>query len=372
MIPFLDVGAGYRELQRGLDAAYRRVMRAGWFVLGNEGAAFEREFSAFCAAEHGVAVGNGLDALHLVLRAFGVGPGDEVIVPGNTFIATWLAVSYAGATPVPVDPDPRTYNLDVAEVRRAVTRRTRAVIPVHLYGLPADIDPLVHWARGRGLKVIEDAAQAHGARYKGRPVGSLADAACFSFYPGKNLGGFGDGGMVTTDDAHLAEQIRRLRNYGFQQKYHAAVAGMNSRLDELQAALLRVKLRRLKAWNQRRYDRAELYRKALSGMADLTLPVVPEWAEPAWHLFVVRHPRRELLRQHLGRAGVETVIHYPVPPHRSGAYTAGGWKSRSLPVTERLAGEVLSLPLGPHLARGDHAKVVAAVRSFPAAVRVSA
>jgi dTDP-4-amino-4,6-dideoxygalactose transaminase len=251
-VPFLDLKAAHAELRAELDAAYARVMDSGWFVLGDELAAFEAEFAAYCGARHCVGVGNGLDALHLILRAMQIGPGDEVIVPANTYIATWLAVSYAGAAPVPVEPDPRTFNLDPARVEAAVTPRTKAVMPVHLYGQPADVDAVREVAARHGLRVIEDAAQAQGARYRGRAAGSLADAAGFSFYPGKNLGAAGDAGAVTTDDDALAAELRRLRNYGSPAKYQHDVKGFNSRLDELQAAVLRVKLRRLDEWNARR------------------------------------------------------------------------------------------------------------------------
>ncbi len=287
-VPFLDLSSPYTELKEELDAAYLRVMGSGWYILGREVQAFEEEFAAYCGAEHCVGVGNGLEALHLILRAYGIGEGDEVIVPANTYIATWLAASYAGARPVPVEPDERTYNLDAGLVEAAITPRTRAIIAVHLYGQPADMDPINEVASRYGLKVIEDAAQAHGARYKGRPAGALGDAAGFSFYPGKNLGAVGDGGAVVTDDAVLADGVRVLRNYGSRVKYHNEVRGFNSRLDELQAALLRVKLTRLDEWNARRKALAARYAEALRGVPDLTLPSEPEWAEPVWHLFVAR------------------------------------------------------------------------------------
>ncbi len=266
MIPFLDVKATYTELREELDQAYRRVMDSGWFILGNEVTRFEAEFAASCGASQCIGVANGLDALVLILRGYGIGAGDEVIVPSNTYIATWLAVSEAGATPIPVEPDPRTYNLDPARVEAAVTPRTRAILPVHLYGQTADMDPILDIARRRGLKVIEDAAQAQGARYKDRPAGSLGDAAGFSLYPGKNLGAFGDAGAITTSDAELAARIRLLRNYGSRVKYDHEVMGVNSRLDELQSAFLRVKLTRLDAWNARRLAVARLYDEGLAGL----------------------------------------------------------------------------------------------------------
>jgi dTDP-4-amino-4,6-dideoxygalactose transaminase len=364
VIPFLDVGASYRELRSELDAAYERVMGAGWFILGKEVAAFEEEFAAYCGVRHCVSVGNGLDALYLTLKATGVGSGDEVIVPANTFIATWLAVSYAGAIPVAVEPDLATYNLDAERARQALTPRTKAVIPVHLYGQPADMDPLLDLAGRHGLTVIEDAAQAHGARYRSRRTGSLGHAGCFSFYPGKNLGAYGDGGAITTNDPALADRLRLLRNYGSRRKYQSEVTGVNSRLDELQAAFLRVKLRKLDEWNERRTHLVAGYRRALGERPGIHLPEVVEGAESVWHLFVVRLPHRDALQQHLARAGIDSLIHYPTPPHRSGAYAAGGWKGGPLPLTERLAQEVLSLPLGPHLSETDVALVGAAVRSF--------
>jgi len=348
-VPFLDLRAPYLELKEELDAAYLRAMESGWYVLGREVRLFEEEFAAYCGAERCVGVANGLDALHLILRSYGIGDGDEVIVPANTYIATWLAVSYAGARPVPVEPDERTYNIDPDRLEAAMTPRTRAVIAVHLYGQPADMDPIVEVARRHGLKVIEDAAQAHGARYKGRRVGALGDAAGFSFYPAKNLGAAGDGGAVVTDDAELADRVRVLRNYGSRVKYHNEVKGLNSRLDELQAALLRVKLSRLDEWNSRRRDVAARYLEALDGVPDLALPFVPGWAEPVWHLFVARHPQRDALQRHLADSGIGTLIHYPIPPHLSGAYAGEGWESGDFPITEAMAREILSLPMGPHL-----------------------
>ena len=363
-VPFLDLKAPYAELRDELDAAYRRVMESGWFVLGDEVRAFEEEFAAYCGARHSVGVANGLEALHLALRAMGIGAGDEVLVPSNTFIATWLAVTYAGAVPVPVEPDERTYNLDPARMEEAITSRTRAVMPVHLYGQPADMDAIGAVAERYGLKVIEDAAQAHGARYKGRRAGSLAHAAGFSFYPGKNLGALGDGGAVVTDDAAVADEVRRLRNIGGRVKYYHEVRGYNSRLDELQAAMLRVKLRRLDEWNERRTVIARQYLHTLEGVPDLALPYVPEWAEPAWHLFVVRHPRRDQLQEHLQARGVGTLIHYPVPPHVQEAYADLGYERGRFPAAERQAGEILSLPMGPHLSEAEVEHVVAQLSAF--------
>ena len=359
-VPFLDLSAPWRELQDELDAAWRRVMESGWYILGKEVAAFEEEFAAYCGVRHCIGVGNGLDALHLILRGYGIGPGDEVIVPANTYIATWLAVTYAGATPVPVEPDEATFNLDPARIEAALTPRTRAIMPVHLYGQPADLDPITAVARRHGLKVIEDAAQAHGARYRGRRCGSLGDAAGFSFYPGKNLGAIGDGGAVTTDDDDLAGRLRMLRNYGSSRKYVNEVAGFNSRLDELQAALLRVKLSRLDDWNGRRRAVAAAYLDALAGTG-LLLPTAPCWAEPVWHLFVVRCPNRDAVTAQLDGHGIGWLVHYPIPPHRQDAYRDLGYGEGSFPLAEQLSREVLSLPMGPHLTSGECARVIAAL-----------
>jgi dTDP-4-amino-4,6-dideoxygalactose transaminase len=360
-IPFLDVPAAYAELRNELDDAARRVMASGQFILGSEVTAFEEEFAAYCATRHAIGVGSGLDALRLILLGYEVGPGDEVIVPSNTFIATWLAVSQTGAAPVPVEPDPATHNVTAQAVEEAITPSTKALMPVHLYGQPADMDGLVALGHERGIPVIEDAAQAQGARYRGRRAGGLADAAGFSFYPGKNLGALGDAGAVTTDDDDLAERVRTLRNYGSKVKYHHDLPGMNSRLDSLQAAFLRVKLRRLDEWNERRREVAKRYLERLDGAEGLVLPAVADWADPVWHLFVVRHPRRDELQERLRDAGVDTIIHYPIPPHLTGAYAAG-FAAGDLPVAERLADEVLSLPMGPHLPLEDADRVAEAVR----------
>lgn len=363
MIPFLDLKAPYLELKAEMDDAYRRVMESGWFITGREVEAFETEFAAYCGVKHCIGVGNGLDALHLILRALEIGPGDEVIVPSNTYIATWLAVSYAGATPVPVEPDPLTHNIAPELIEAAITPRTKAIIPVHLYGQPADMDPITALAARRGLKVIEDAAQAHGARYRARRAGSLGDAAGFSFYPGKNLGALGDGGAVTTDDDALAERVRLLRGYGSKVRYCHEVKGFNSRLDELQAAFLRVKLARLDQWNERRREIAKCYLTQVK-TAGLRLPSVLEGTEPVWHLFAACHPERERLQATLKGAGVETLIHYPVPPHRQDAYRDMGLPAGSYPISERLAREVLSLPIGPHLEQDACAEVVARLNGF--------
>jgi len=363
-VPFLELRPAYDELRAELDAAYHRVMDSGWYLLGEELNQFEAEFAAYCQTDFCVGVGNGLDALHLILKAYGIGAGDKVIVPSNTYIATWLAVSYAGATPVPVEPDPETFNIAPERIEAAITSKTRAIIPVHLYGQAADMDPITSIARKHKLKVIEDNAQAHGARYKGRRTGSLGDAAATSFYPAKNLGAFADAGAVTTNDAELAARLRTLRNYGSKKKYHNDCQGYNSRMDELQAAFLRVKLKKLDEWNARRRAAAARYLSELRGAAALKLPCVPEWAEPVWHLFAVRHPRRDQFQSSLAGAGIGTLIHYPIPPHLSGAYASAGWKLGDLPIAEEIAKTELSLPIGPHLAPPDQEIAIQAVRQL--------
>ena len=359
-IPFLDLKAPHVELRNELRAAFERVLDSGWYIQGDELLRFEKEFAEYCEVEHCIGVGNGLDALHLILRAYAIGEGDEVIVPSNTYIATWLAASYAGAIPIPVDPDLRTYNLDPTKIEAAITQRTKAIIVVHLYGQPADMDAINTIAKKYNLKVIEDAAQAHGARYKGKRVGTLGDAAGFSFYPGKNLGAIGDGGAVTTNDPELAEKVRVLCNYGSRVKYHNEVKGYNSRLDELQAAFLREKLKVLDNWNDRRKLIATEYLNALS-TSNLVLPHVPVWADPVWHLFVVRNQQRDQLQKRLSDSGITTMIHYPIPPHFQGAYSELGYASGSFPIAECIHREVLSLPMGPHLSSDDLSKVISIV-----------
>jgi dTDP-4-amino-4,6-dideoxygalactose transaminase len=347
-IPFLDLGAAYRELKDEIDAAVARVLASGWYIQGEECDAFERAFADYTGAAHCMGVANGLDALHLALRAMGVGPGDEVIVPSHTFVATWLAVSQCGAIPVAVEPDPATFNMDPARIEAAITPRTKVILPVHLYGQPADLDPILAIARRHGLRVLEDAAQAHGARYKGRRIGAHGDAVAWSFYPGKNLGALGDGGALTTDDPALADRVRMLRNYGSREKYVHEEQGFNSRLDALQAAVLRAKLPYLDAWNERRRAAADRYAQLLAGCG-LQLPFVPEWAEPVWHLYVARHPRRDALQAGLAQQGVGTLIHYPTPPHLQQAYAGMGLRAGAHPIAERMARDVISLPMGPQL-----------------------
>jgi dTDP-3-amino-3,4,6-trideoxy-alpha-D-glucose transaminase len=351
-ISFLDVGFTYRSLQDDMDAAYRAVMETGYFIGGGAVESFEADFAAWCGARHCIGVGNGLEALVLPLRARGIGPGDEVIVPAHTFIATWLAVAQTGAKIVPVDADPATMNIDLDGVERAITPRTRAIMPVHLYGAPVAMARLRGLADDRGIFLLEDAAQAHGATDGGAKAGALGHAAGFSFYPGKNLGAFGDGGAVVTDDDGLADAVRMLGNYGSRVKYEHESQGGNSRLDPLQAAFLSVKLRHLDAWNDRRREIAAVYAEALGGLPDLRLPYTAPGTHPVWHLYVVRHPRRDALRAALERAGVPAALHYPIANHHSGAFRAE-FGHLSLPVTEDICATCLSLPIGPHLSVAD-------------------
>jgi dTDP-4-amino-4,6-dideoxygalactose transaminase len=365
-VPFLDLRAVYAELQTELDEAAQRVTASGSYILGKEVSAFEAEFAAYCGAKHCVGVGNGLDALHLILRALEIGPGAEVIVPANTYIATWLAVSYAGATPVPVEPDNATFNIDPARIEEKITSRTRAIMPVHLYGQPADMDPINEIAERHYLKVIEDAAQAQGARYKGKRAGRLAHAAGFSFYPGKNLGAMGDAGAVVTNDDGLAERVRRLGNYGSTVKYFHTEKGFNSRLDEIQAAVLRVKLKKLDEWNDRRRTVAELYQRELASIPGVATQQVPASIEPVWHIFAITHPRRAELQQYLKDAGVGTLIHYPVPPHLQESYAELGYRSGDFVFLEQLVNKLLSLPMGPHLSLAACEYVTGKVSAFAA------
>lgn len=357
-ISFLDLGKLHSSIRPQLDIAYHRVMDSGNFIMGPELDAFEAEFAHYCDVKHCIGVGNGLEALYLLLRAYGIGSGDEVIVPSNTFIATWLAVSECGATPIAVEPDPVTHNINPALIDAAINTRTRAIMPVHLYGQTADMDPINELAAKHSLIVIEDAAQAQGARYKGRRAGSLGHAAGTSFYPGKNLGALGDGGAVLTNDAWIAEKVRQLRNYGSMVKYQHDLAGYNSRLDEMQAAFLRVKLTVLDQWNERRREIAAQYSRLLGG-SDLGLPTVPAYAEPVWHLYVIRTKRRNILRAHLERQGISTVIHYPTPPHKQKCYRY--LSQCDFSIAETLANEVLSLPMSPMMTEEDIRYVAAQI-----------
>jgi dTDP-4-amino-4,6-dideoxygalactose transaminase len=360
-VPFLDLGASYRELQVELESAVLQSLRSGWYIGGEDVAGFESDFAAYTHTSHCVGVANGLEALHLALLAMGVESGDEVIVPSNTFIATWLAVSECGAVPVPVEPDAQTCNIDVSKLVAAITPRTKVIIPVHLYGQPADLDSVLQIARHYGLLVLEDAAQAQGATYKGRLIGGHADAVAWSFYPGKNLGALGDAGAVTTQDAVLADKIRMLRNYGSLKRYVNEVQGYNSRLDPVQAAALRVKLRHLDAWNERRAGLAARYSASFVD-SGLTLPFVPLWAKPSWHLYCVRHPMRDALRDKLTAAGVETLVHYPIPPHLQAAYDSLGYVKGAFPVAENMANTLLSLPIGPAMTEAQVSWVIESVQ----------
>ncbi|MDB0018444.1 DegT/DnrJ/EryC1/StrS family aminotransferase [Planktomarina temperata] len=348
LIPFLNLQDGYRELKSEIDQAVLRVLDSGLYILGDELEAFETEWASYCGASHSVGVANGLDALILSMHALGIGAGDEIIVPSHTFIATWLAVSAVGAVPVPVEPDIATFNIDPARIKNAITSRTKAIIAVHLYGQPADLDPILAVTRKHGLALIEDAAQAHGASYKGRRIGGHGDIACWSFYPGKNLGALGDAGGVTTNRKDLAEQIKVLRNYGSRRKYIHEVTGANSRLDPIQAAVLRVKLAHLDEWADRRREVAAAYSAALANTG-LILPQVAPGTEHTWHLYVIRSKHRDEMMRKLTAAGIGTQIHYPIAPHMQGAYAVLGYDADAFPLAKQLADEVFSLPIGPHV-----------------------
>ncbi len=335
-----------------LTAAFSRVLDSGWFVLGDEVRRFEQEFADYCNTSNCVGVANGLDALHLILRAYSIGPGDEVIVPSNTYIATWLAVSQCGAIPVPVEPIIETYNINPKLIESAITDNTKAIMVVHLYGQPVDMDPINDIARRYRLKVIEDCAQAHGALYKGRKIGSLGDAAGFSFYPGKNLGALGDAGAIVTNDFELSEKVRELANYGSSIKYHNNVKGYNSRLDELQAAFLREKLKVLDLWNFRRKEIALLYLESLK-LTNFVLPSIPTWADPVWHLFVIRTDFRKQLIDYMNKNDVGNMVHYPIPPHLQKAYLDLGYSKKSLPISEKIHNEILSLPIYPTMKKNQ-------------------
>ena len=362
-IPFLDLKGINQAYSPELEEAFLKVLHSGQYIMGEECKEFERSYAEYCGVNHCIGVGNGLEAMHLTLRAWGIGEGDEVIVPSNTYIATWLAVNYVGATPVPVEPNIETYNLDPLMIERAITSRTKAIIAVHLYGQPVDIDTIYSIAEKFGLKVLEDAAQAHGAIYKNRRVGSLGHAAAFSFYPGKNLGALGDAGCVTTNDQSLADKIGELRNYGSSIKYHNNIRGFNSRLDELQAAFLNAKLPYLDRDNERRGLIADFYTKELDGFEELVLPKFIDVTMPVWHLYVVRHLHRDELQKKLKNKNIGTLIHYPIPPHLQPAYSDMGFRVGDFPLAERIHKEVLSLPMGPNMEIDDAAMVVKAILS---------
>jgi dTDP-4-amino-4,6-dideoxygalactose transaminase len=362
-VSFVDLTAQDADLVSATHAELERLVRRSDWILGEQVAAFEEEFAAYCGCLHAVGTDSGLSALELTLRAYDIGAGDEVLTAANTFIATALAITHAGARPVLVDVDPESQSLDPSLLERALTERTRAIVPVHLHGCPAEMDEILAFARTYELVVLEDACQAHGARYRGRRVGSLGDAAAFSFYPAKNLGAYGDGGIVVTDDGDLAEQIRLLRHYGQRTKNVHEVAGFNRRLDTLQAAILRLKLPHLDEWNDARRRAADLYAEALQD-AGVDLPPADDGSrESVWHLYVIRTPHRDTLQEFLASQEIETGIHYPTPIHLQPAYRELGDRG-SFPVSERLAGEVLSLPMHPTLTADDVDEVADAIRRF--------
>lgn len=361
-IPFLDIRAAYNELKQEIDAAVDRVLTSGWYILGPEVEEFEDAFSGYTGAAHSIGLANGLDALHLALKVLEIGPGDEVIVPSNTFIATWLAVTQCGATVVPIEPDPLTYNINPEEIKASISPKTRAIIPVHLYGQPADLDPIINIGKENNIFVIEDAAQAHGAEYKNKRIGSHGDLVTWSFYPGKNLGALGDGGAITTNNKYFAEKLRTLRNYGSRNKYVHEELGFNSRLDPLQAAILAVKIAHLDSWNERRKKIAQLYIKGINN-ENVILPHVPEWVEPSWHLFVIQHPKRDRLQRFLQESGIQTLIHYPIPPHKQQAYKKQNFNLNLL-LAEKLSKSILSLPIGPHLSHEEVINIIEKVNNF--------
>jgi dTDP-4-amino-4,6-dideoxygalactose transaminase len=363
-IPLGDLQREYARLHSEIDAAIERVLRRGWFILGEEGRAFEEEWARYCRVDHAVGVGNGTDAIQIALRAAGIGPGDQVIVPALTATFSALAVSLTGATPVFADIDPVRYTLDPVAFEAAITARTAAVMPVHLYGCPADMGPILEIARRRGLFVLEDAAQAHGASYEGTRVGGLGDAAAFSFYPSKNLGAYGDAGAIITNDGALADKARILRHGGQRRTYEHELLGVNSRMDEIQAAILRAKIPHLDAWNSRRQTLAARYRAGLGSTANVTLPPSPEDVEQVYHLFVVRTPARDPLRDYLAGAGVSTGIHYPRGVHLQQAYAPLGYEPGSCPNAEKATDEVLSLPIFPQLTAREADQVIRLVRFF--------
>lgn len=361
MIPFLDLKAINLRQKEQFHEALDRVLESGWLILGKEVEAFEQEFAHYCGVKFCIGIANGLEALHLTLKAWGIGAGDEVIVPSNTYIATWLAVSQTGATPIPVEPNIHSYNLDPTLIEGAITSRTKAIIPVHLYGQSADMAPIMAIAKRNNLKVLEDAAQAHGAIFQGNKVGGLGDAAAFSFYPGKNLGALGDGGAITTNDPVLAQKLKFLRNYGSEVKYRNSIKGFNSRLDEIQAAFLRAKLGRLDEDNRRRQFIAKSYGNAFQSLKNLKLPTANSSSECAWHLYVIRHPKRDLFMQSLAKHHVAAMIHYPIPPHLQPAYQDLGFIEGSFPLSEEIHRTCISLPIGPTMTDDDIESVIVAV-----------
>jgi dTDP-4-amino-4,6-dideoxygalactose transaminase len=357
MIQFLDLKTPYIELKEQIDAAIQRVTNSGWYVGGEEVEKFEHEYAVYCGSKYAVGLANGLDALSLTLRAMNVGVGDEVIVPSNTYIATWLAVSQCGAQPVPVEPDEKNHNINVNLIETAITKKTKVILPVHLYGQPVDLDPVLNLAKKYGVYVLEDAAQAHGAKYKNKRIGAHGHAVAWSFYPGKNLGAMGDGGAVTTNDSILADRIRVLRNYGSREKYINEMQGFNSRLDPIQAAILSVKLTKLDEWNERRRKNANYYIQGLKN-SKLILHETLKEVEPVWHIFSIRHIQRDKLRKKLEKENINTLIHYPIPPHLQKAYEKLNYKKGAFPIAEKLASEIISLPMGPHMRKDQIDEVI--------------
>ncbi|AEA46579.1 DegT/DnrJ/EryC1/StrS family aminotransferase [Archaeoglobus veneficus] len=362
MIPFVDLKREYQEIKEEIDQAIQRVLERGWFILGEELEAFEKEFSSYIGAKYGIGVNSGSDALYLGVKALGIGKGDEVITVSHTFISTVDAIVRNGAKPVFVDIDPETYTIDVSQIEKKITERTKAILPVHLYGHPADMGSIMEIGEKYSLFVIEDACQAHGAEYNGKKVGSIGDIGCFSFYPTKNLGAYGDGGIVVTNDDELANKLRTLRNYGSSKKYYHEFVGVNSRLDEIQAAILRVKLKYLEEWNEKRRNIARLYNEFLES-SDLVTPTEKEYAKHVYHLYVIRYKERDKLQQNLLKCGIQTQIHYPIPMHRQKAYLELEYNT-SLPVTEKICNEILSLPMHPWLREEEIRRISNCIGEF--------
>jgi dTDP-4-amino-4,6-dideoxygalactose transaminase len=365
IVPFVDLHAQHDPCAQEMHQAIDRVISAGDFILGKDVKEFEEEFARYCGTKFAVGVDSGISSLELAMRALGIGAGDEVITVSHTFIATVSSVTFTGATPVLVDIDPATYNIDPAKIEAAITPRTKAILPVHLYGQPVEIEPILAIAGKHKLAVIEDACQAHGAKLNGKRAGSLGEAGCFSFYPAKNLGAFGDGGILTTNNSQLAEKVRMLRNYGQREKYHHVFPAFNRRLDTLQAAVLRIKLKHLDAWNDSRRNAARLYDSLLKDIPGVTIPAVAPQREHAYHLYVIQHPKRDALAAHLNKNGVATGLHYPVPVHLQECYREEPWAKVSLPVTENLASRILSLPMFPGISEAQVRQVCARVAQFP-------
>jgi len=363
-VQFVDLGYQYEVIKDDVQASYAEIMPTSRFILGKEVGEFEAAFAEYCESKHGVGVASGLDALEIALRALDIGPGDEVITAANTFIATALAISLVGAKPVLVETDEASYNIDPANIEAAITPATKAIMPVHLYGQPADMDPINEIAKKHGLKVIEDASQSHGARYKGKRTGSMSDVACFSLYPGKNLGAFGDAGVIVTSDDDLAQRMRLLRNYGSSKKYHHEELGRNSRMATLQAAAVKAKLPHLDGWNSNRRRAAARYTEGLQGVGDLITPTAIDGVEHVYHLYVLRTKRRDELMARLNENDIDCIIHYPIPIHTQEAYSDMGWKEGDFPLTEQLCGEILSLPIYGSLSDEQVDHVVATVRGL--------